>query len=763
MIKLYWLSEIDSRDRPVVGEKAWILSQLKQSGHPVFPGFVISSTVFREFLEKLNDVSSLLADFPASSLHLDVDNPRTLQLVAQQSRQSILNLSFPSQWREILGEATAKLEGSSLILRTSLGGQFSLNQDISGLTPAQICWNIPENLEISIKEMWAQLLSAKSLFYWQRLGIRIDQLNLGILVQPMVNAIASGVAINGNNYVEIQGNWGLGHSLLQGEIVADRWKINRLSGEVVEQELGKKTLAYRARSEAEFSQFSAKSCLESYLLSPEKQEQYCLNSDSILELYQLINNLQKHQIYWRSLEWIFSDSLENSSPQLTIAQLIQLSHEQPIQETRSSTIINPPQSQLIGVAAAPGHTKGIVHLLNHDITNDWTQLAGSIIVTQKIHPFQLSSIKQASGVITEEGGITSHAAILARELGIPAVVGVPGATTWLQTGDSILLDGDNGSIVLNKLDEPKMSLERPLLYQEKPISLNYPIGTKLMVNLSQPSSLEKVLDLPFDGLGLLRSELMLLDLCTPQSLQQWLDNSQDYEIVEKLKQRICKFADFFTSYPIFYRTFDDKFSVDQYHRGTAGYCFDSTLFRLELQALSEVQQQGHQNINIILPFVRTVDEFCFCRHLIEEFNLMSSKSFQLWIMAEVPSVIFELSDYVKAGVQGIAIGTNDLIPLLLGIDRNKLSSEHLSSVHKSAILGALKQLVQEAKRLQIPSSICGQIVVDSPQILEKLIQWGITTISVEPEAMRKTYQMIARIEQRLILEWAREKILLKNS
>lgn len=755
MIKLYWLSEINSQVRPIIGEKAWILSQLRQNGYPIFPGFVISSNTFQAFLKNLNDVNSLLADFPESSLHLDVDNPRTLQLVAQQSRQSILRVSFPEEWRKLLEKATENLGSDSLILRASLGGNFSLNQDISGLAPAQVCWNIGDSLEIAIKEMWTQLLNAKSLFYWQRLGIKIEQLNLAILVQPMVDAIASGVAINHYNSIEIEGNWGLGHSLLQGEVVGDYWKIDSSSGDVIEQKLGNKPCAYRLKN----SKLMDKNCLESYLIDTREQAQYCLNLEGITQLFQINKKLETDSINWSSLEWIFYHSKEDSSAKIAITQLIPSLYTQSFQETKTATITPQSQSQLQGVAAAPGRIQGIVYLLHQN--SDSTELTNGIIVAQKIHPFQLSSLKKASGIITEEGGITSHAAILARELGIPAVVSIPGATSWLQTGDSILLDGDTGTISLNILNEQKMSLEKPLSPPEK--SWHYPIATRLMVNLSQPSSLKKVMGLPLDGLGLVRSELMLLDLCTPQSLKEWLHHSKPQDIIAKLTKRISEFANFFAPRPIFYRTFDDKFSPDQDRRGTAGYCLDSTLFRLELQALSQVQQQGYQNINVILPFVRTVDEFCFSLDLIREYQLTRHPHFQVWIMAEVPSVIFELSNYVKVGVQGIAIGTNDLIPLLLGIERNQIYGKHLSSIYESAILNALKQLVLEATRLKIPSCICGQIVVNSAKIIDNLVSWGITHISVEPEVVETTYQAIARVEKRLILDYAREKMRVERS
>lgn len=758
VIKLYWLSQLELGDRPVVGEKAWILGQLKQNGHPVFPGFVISSSVFQQFLENLNDFSSLLADFPTSSLHLDVDNPQALQLVAQQSRQSILNASFPPQWRNVLAEATKTLQASSLILRSSLWGPFPLNQDYSGITPAQVCWNNVQQVEMAIKQMWAQLLSAKSLFYWQRLGLRIDQLNLGILVQPMAEAIASGIVTDRGNSWEIQGNWGLGHSLVQGEILPDRFELDAHRGEMLQSRLGNKTRAYRLKSAPNFDQRSD-SCLEPYLLSTEEQAQYCLTEEQIGELLHLIQQLNHHHLSWQCLEWIRYESSETQSASFAITQLIPVSSVSP-KLIAPATPLFPSQRQ--GIGAASGYVEGVTYVVTEDSSPDPSQIIGHIIVTQTIHPFQLSWIKQASGVITEEGGMTSHGAILARELGIPAVIGVSNATSWLRTGDLIVLDGNTGTVFLQLENGTNMSLDKPLLSKQLSTPVNYPIGTKLMVNLSQPSSLVKVMDLPVDGLGLLRSELMLLDLCTPHSLEKWIQTTDSSEIVQQLKERIRQFAEVFAPNPIFYRTFDDKFSTDQDRRGTLGYQLDTTLFKLELQALSDVYHQGHHNINLIFPFVRTVEEFSFCRHWVEEFKLIPSDSLQLWIMVEVPGVIFELPQYVKAGVQGIAIGTNDLIPLLLGIPRDHLKVDEMSESHISTVYAALQPLIQQAKQLNIPCSICGQLVVQSPQIVDRLIQWGVTTISVEAEALQETHQAIARAEQRLILEWARKQLIINQ-
>ncbi len=160
----------------------------------------------------------------------------------------------------------------------------------------------------------------------------------------------------------------------------------------------------------------------------------------------------------------------------------------------------------------------------------------------------------------------------------------------------------------------------------------------------------------------------------------------------------------------------------------------------------------------MLPFVRSVEEFSLCRQKVEQAGLTQIPQFELWIMAEVPSVLFLLPEYVKAGVAGISIGTNDLTQLLLGVDREQEQlAKRFNELHP-AVMGAIAQLIQMSKDAGIPCAICGQAPAIYPEIIDRLVQWGITAISVEPEAVERTYQAIARAEQRLILEAARRQL-----
>lgn len=765
VITLYWLSQIESADRLQVGEKAWMLSQLKKKGYPVFPGFVIGSEIWGKFLRKLDDSTSLLADFPTSSLHLDVDNFRALQLAAQQSRQAIVHTDFPDQWREIIAQAIDQLPSASLIVKGSLRTSLDIKQEFADSIIPQVCEKSPRGLELAIKQIWCQLLNAQSLFYGQRMGISIEKLNLGILVQPLTNATVSSIVTVSPKTFEIQATWGLSQSLWRGEVLPDRCVFDRTTGLILDKELGNKTRAYRLSSEDLSRDVNyIESLLEVYVLSPPQQEQYCLNESILSQICPLLEDLSQDELSWSSLEWTWFESEHSQFPTLMITEIIpsvssSQIHSLPLRE--QSTIVNN-QPPLKGIGAAPGRIQGSIQVITQGIIPDSPFPQKRIIVTKEIYPSQLPLLKGAVGIITEQGGITSHAAILARELNIPAVVRVSMATELLKTGDFVVINGENGTIYHYEPQENDIPLAIPLNSQKISSSSSYPITTQLMVNISQPSSLDKVMDLPIDGIGLVRSELMLSSLCSPQSLEQWLNKSEPTQIVEQIFQCLQEFATRSAPHPVFYRSFDSQSRlgidtiVQENCRGTAGYLLNPTLFDWELKALAQVQAQGSYNLHLILPFVRSVAEFRFCRHRVEQAGLMESEFFKLWIMAEVPSVLFELEDYVNAGVQGIAIGTNDLVPLLFGVGRDNPDFSNISRPCPTVLKIVLKQFIERSHQLGISCSLCGQAASQYPDLVDDLVEWGITQISVETEEVERTYQAIARAEKKLLLKFARK-------
>ncbi len=834
-----------------MGNQAFHLSQLLQRGYPVVPGFVIParlanssvtadaglmrsrsrkefsnstavSTVqpldtdiaFWEFIKILGESDPLLADLPQSSFHVDVDNPHQLQQVAQQIRHEITAAALPSVWASsLLAAADVLPESLAMILRPSLS-LSSLTQTLPsykfdprpslfnsqehphsfGILDSHICPRAPEEMAFSLKRVWAELFRARSLFYWQRVGIGLEELNLAVLVQPIWDAIASGILTANSNEWNIQATWGLGIAIAKGEVLPDSYQLQAQTGTIKTRSLGRKTRAYRlsnlsrsvqsAIEEPQKFRNQPESPLQAYLLSEEQQKQYALEEKYLNQLIQLSQRIAAEIGSTFSLAWTLYQTPRSSEPQIYVTQFMpQISPSAPLTPPSLTS------KALRGLPVAAGVVIAPAQVMLGGSRNLEAMLPGRILVAPSIAPDWLPLLKQAVGIVTEQGGMTCHAAIMARELGIPAVVNAVGVTQLIQTGESLILDGDRGEVhrlgnqrlgeqQSKRMEEPSTPLWHPPTHQAEtpriPQSSPYPIATQLLVNLSQVSSLEKTVGLPVDGVGLLRSELMMLEALENLHPNEWLQQGLENELIERLAYSMLKIAAAFTPRPVLYRSLDWRSHEFQSlggtpptelevnpmlgRRGTLRYLSDPSYFNLELKALEQVQSYGYTNVRLMLPFVRTVEEFTFCRRRVEQIGLTDNPQFQLWIMAEVPSVLFLLPDYVKAGVQGISIGTNDLTQLLLAVDRDQGSLGSGLDGRHPAVLRAVKQLIETAKTSGIPCSICGQAPVQYPELIDLLVQWGITSISVDINDVERTHNAIARAEQRLLLEAARQKL-----
>jgi pyruvate, water dikinase len=829
---LYWLDQIQPANRNQVGDKAFYLGLLGQKGYAVMPGVVVADSAFREFLGTINWLEPLFADLPNSALHLDVDNPRQLQAIAQQIRQAIQSTPLAADWLAQLVAATSSWQASAVILRPSFALESRIDSSISyrtiGLFASQVCWNQPEAIAQNLKRVWAELFRAKSLLYWQRLGLRLQQINLAVLVQPIGSAIAAGDLYTQDSHLEIRATWGLGAALTRGEVTPDRYQVHRQTGAIQLQQPGSRTFAYHitvpspAPSQAE--SLASQDCLQAHVVKPLQQEQPILTELELEQLTHLTQRLSADLSPSLRLEWAISKRFpqgvaapSDTTPILYLTQASPQPLPIPTSSFRSPTVSSavvlspstPANWQISGLSplvvrglgAASGQIFGEAWVVPDSIQPAVKAPAGAVWIASQITPDWIFELKQAAGIITEQGGMTSHGAIVARELGIPAVVGAANVTKLVQMGEMVFLDGDRGEIyrvereatsppteplppshllaqtILQPAPQPS-AISHPAHRSSKPDfytaskSSDPPNGTQLMVNLSRVALLSQSHDLPVDGVGLLRSEQLILDVLDQQHPMLWAQE-RPRELVNRLADQIRQFAQAFLPRPVFYRSLDlrsHEFQSLVGHpttlepnptlglHGTFSYQVDPTLFDLELAALRQVQQARFANVHLMLPFVRTVEEFRFCHKRILDAELKQNPNFQVWIMAEVPSVLFLLPDYVQAGVQGISIGSNDLTQLLLAVDRDHPQMSPAFDQRHPAVLRAIQQLIQTARQVGIPCSICGQAPSHYPELVEMLVRWGISSISVSPDAVEKTHEAIARAERSLLLEAARHRL-----
>jgi pyruvate,water dikinase len=788
---IYWLDKIKPSDKQAgclfdddAGDEAFYQGYLMQEGYPVIPGFVIPPEFFWQFIRKIEWSDPLFAELPNSSLHINVADWKQLQAIAQGIRFYITTAPLPPELLSQLESAIDHLKAELLIFRPSLN---SSAPDISGIVETRVCSSEIDEFISTIKLMWAEFFSAKSLFYWQQKQIFTEQLKPTILVQSVPRAIASGNLKAGRKIWEIKATFGLEFSIIRGEVFPDYYQINPETQTIIDKILGSKTIAYNLdgpteaeTTRAQFPLPESLAALPVYLLSEEKQNQFSLSekeTKKLIKLSKTLTTILGNNFY---LEWTLAKLPENQEPQFyfTLARPLNKTEDireleaenLPLEKTKNSE----DNSGIIkGLAAATGRVKAIAKVLRNPPQNNEDFPEGKILVVPSVIPAYFPLVTKAAGIISERGGMTSHGAILARELGIPAVVGANNATRIIEDGEAVFIDGDAGEIYL--IEREIMINQEPSQAEEKTLitDFSFPLATQLLVNISQLNSLEIVKKYPVDGVGLLRSELMAIELLGNQHPLMWVQQNRESEFVELMSDRLTQFAAAFSPRPVFYRSLDllpfnplkEGSSFTNYEEdshpilglhGTFNYMLDSSLFDLEIKVLERVYQSGFDNVHLILPFVRTLEEFVFCRRRVEEMWKEKPANFEIWIMAEVPSVLFLLPEYVKAGVGGISIGTNDLTQLLLGANREQPEMATALPPYHPAVMRAIKQLISLANTAGIPCSICGDAPALYPQIIDDLVPWGITSISVNPNAVEATYRAIARAEHRLLLEVARE-------
>jgi phosphoenolpyruvate synthase/pyruvate phosphate dikinase len=409
--------------------------------------------------------------------------------------------------------------------------------------------------------------------------------------------------------------------------------------------------------------------------------------------------------------------------------------------------------------------------------------SGCILVAPSLQPEWLPLLQRSVGILCKTSGMTSHAAIMARELGLPAVVGLGDDFDQFHAEQWLWLNGDQGTVTLLPQLPPQVAVRSvggnpaPVTSPTHPEAAPKPLRTQVMVSCSQPQVLFQIQDLPLDGVGLLRSELMLINALQGQHPYLWLTAQRQPQLLERIQANIAAFVAAFQPRPVFYRSLDLRshecralMGGSQWEpletnpvlglRGTFRYLVYPELFEVELAALAAVLQHQDSPLRLILPFVRSVEEFQFCRQRVEAAGLLAYPNFQLWIMAEVPAILFVLPDLVQAGVQGITIGGNDLTQLLLGVDREsgtlkldpQLNSQFQGfspptyDLRHPAVQVAMTQLIQSARQLGIGCCLCGELPVSDPSWINWLVHQDLPCISVAPEVVLSLRQALENAE-----------------
>ena len=733
-----------------VGGKGANLGELTAAGLPVPAGFVVSASAYAAFC----DGSGLRARISERLAAVDVEDTDQLDAVATEVRSMIENEPLPEWLEEAICDAYAELGGSdpnvAVAVRSSATAEDTASASFAGMNETLLNVRGTISLLDAVRRCWSSLFGARTIYYRARKGFAQAEMDIAVVVQRQIEAARAGVmftidpATGAKDRLVIEGAFGLGESVVSGSVSPDRYVVSKDGLAIERREVRRKEIEVIAAANA--GTLTRK-------LTPSQAERAVLSDGEARQVAELGVKIEDHYGAPQDTEWAIDD-----------AGKIWMLQSRPVTstvvETKSAPAAGAGEELARGLGAAPGMASGAVRVIGS--RKDAAKLVeGEILVTHMTAPDWVPLMRKAAAIVTDSGGMTCHAAIVSRELGIPCVVGTADATSALSYGQLVTVDAGRGIVTAGASQPPPA--EAPVA---APLGESSPAATatKLLVNLSEPSQLERVRNLDVDGVGLLRAELMVVEALEGEHPRALLERGEGERFIERMADSLTQFAAALSPRPITYRTIDfrsnefrgleggERFEPQEAnpmigYRGALRYMHEPDLFDLELKAVDRVWDAGHQNIHLMIPFVRTPAEVAFCRERAERVGLLSREGFELWVMAEVPSVLFHLPRYAELGIAGISIGSNDLTQLVLGADRDSELVAEVFDERDPAVTEYIERLLRRARELGLQTSICGQAPSVYPEYAELLVGAGIDAISVNIDAIEKTRQLIAAAEK----------------
>ena len=756
MAKKYvvWFKDVDKDDVAVVGGKGANLGEMTQAGFPVPPGFIVTVHSYNEFLDKDNirgNISTFLEG-------LDVSDSKRLEDTAKNIQTLITRSPFPRDIALEIIRAYFKLGAGVLkhpvvAVRSSATAEDLPGASFAGQQETYLNVQGEANLIEKIKEAWASLFTARAIFY--RATNHFDHFKVGIAipVQKMVESEESGIMFtidpvtNDKTKVVIEAIFGLGEMIVQGAVTPDHYEVDKKSDRVIKKNVHIQEKLMRKKG------------LSNELVTLDKKAggKPKLTDAQIIALAAIGKKLEHHYYFPQDSEWAIEGGniyIVQTRPVTTIGKESSvISHQ--LSDNRS------PKTLLMkGDPASPGMKSGPVKMLGSAKEIDKI-VSGDVLVAEQTNPDYVPAMRKAVAIVTERGGRTSHAAIVSRELGIPAVVGAKDIRKKLKDGMVITVNGSTGEVFKGAVAGQTHNTS-PVTHERMKTA------TKVYVNLAEPSRAVEISKMNADGVGLLRAEFMIADIGThPKKLIQ---EGKQRLFVDTLATQLETFCKSFAPRPVVYRTTD--FKTNEYRhlkggeafepeepnpmlgfRGAARYTADKAVFDLELEAIKKVRNKmNFKNLWMMIPFVRTPKELMDVKQLIAANDLTRSSTFKLWLMCEIPTNVIRIEEFLDVGIDGVSIGSNDLTMLMLGTDRDNSEVAHDFSERDPTLLWAFEHVIKACAKRGVTVSICGQAPSDYPDLVEKLVSWGITSISVNPDAVDHVRETITEAEKKLVIK-----------
>ncbi|MDD2224866.1 MAG: phosphoenolpyruvate synthase [Candidatus Shapirobacteria bacterium] len=749
---ILWFKEIGFDDVNLVGGKGANLGEMYNLGIPVPNGFVVPVNVYFQFIKE-NNLQPKIADILKTT---DVDQPDQLLHASKQIRSIIKKSPINHQTAVKIMAAYKKLSDFGglkdvpVAVRTSATAEDTADASFAGQGDTFLNVTGETNVLHRVRDCWSSLFTPRSIFYQVKKHYNHFKIGVAVPVQRLIQSDISGVMFtvnpvtNEKNQIIVETIWGLGEYIVQGTVSPDQYIINKNDWSVIsENHVEQKTELIRAEHET-----------KEIIVPKFKQNKNKINTTMAIKIAKIGQKLHEHYGKPQDIEFAIDNKgklfIVQTRPITTVVS------NQKTLDIQTTKIIQKPD--LTGEQASPGTASGTIIIIKSPKEINRVK-KGQILVTSMTTPDFVPAMKIVSGIITDKGGQTSHAAIVSRELGVPCVVGTKIATKFLKEGDIVTLNGTTGEIWKGNL----IDKNAPVIKKQ---SSTAKTATKIYVNLGEPDLAEMISKRNVDGIGLLRAEFMLANIgIHPKRI---IAEGKEKAYINKLAKEMVKFCKSFSPRPVIYRATD--FKTNEYRslkwgklyepeepnplmgfRGASRYISSPDVFYMELEAIKQVRTKyGYKNLWLMIPFVRTPQELADVKKIVISAGLLRSPSFKFLMMAEIPSNVILLDKFIDVGIDGISIGSNDLTMLTLGLDRDNNEVAKNFNEMDPAVLWSLKRLVTKSKKRGITCSICGQAPSNYPELVEKLVRWGATSISVSPDAIDATRDVVAWAEKRNI-------------